>query len=106
MKAAQSKRKPAGKGREFILELKPSAHVLSILTDFRDRHMRKTANAADAAHVLLTTALMDYGRLFARSAQIECYCKSEGIEDQGEYRESILLAKFPRGRLPRLKVAA
>ena len=105
MKATSPKRKPAGKWSGFILELKPSAHVFQILSDFRDRNMSKTATAADAAEALLLTALMDYGRLKARCAQVASYCKAEGIEDQGEYRESILRAKFPRGRVPRPKAA-
>ena len=104
MKAAQPKRKPAAKWRESILELKPSAHVLSILSNFRDKHMPKPNSEADAAHALLLIALMDYGNLMARCRQVENYCHAEGI-DQAEYRESILRAKFPRGRLPRPKAA-
>ena len=105
MKAAQPKRKPAAKERDCRLCIDVDPHVMSILTDFRDKHMLPTSNAADAAQSLLLTALMDYGTLVARSAQVERYCKSEGIEDQGEYRESILRAKFPRGRVPRPKAA-
>jgi len=104
MKSVQPKRKPAGKWRGTILELQPSAHVLSILSDFHSSHMSKQANAADAAHVLLTTALMDYGNLFARVEQVERYCNAEGFKDQGEYRESVLRTKFPRGRVPRQKM--
>ena len=104
MKAVQSKRKPAGKGREIVLELKPSEHIFAILSDFQNRHMSKQANAATAAYVLLTTALMDYGNLFARVEQVERYCNAEGFKDQGEYRESVLRTKFPRGRVPRQKM--
>ena len=103
MKAAQLKRKPAAKGRDYSLCFDVGSHVLSILTDFRDKHMLPKSNAADAAQFLLLTALMDYGPLVARAAQVERYCKAEGIEYQGEYRESILRAKFPRGRVPRQK---
>ena len=106
MKAARPKRKPAGKWLGFTLELKPSEHVFNILSDFREKYMPKTANQADAANILLMTSLMNYEHTMARLLQGETYCKAEGFEDQGEYRESILRAKFPRGRLPRRKVAA
>lgn len=103
MKANPSKRKPTGKGLNVTLTLKPSEHVFNILSNFRDKHMCKTANQADAALGLLLTALMDYEHTMARSRQVAEYCKAEGIENQGEYRESFLLAKFPRARLPRQK---
>lgn len=103
--APKPKRKPAGKWRGFTLTLKPSERVFNILSDFREKYMRKTANQADAANILLITSLMDYEHTMARLLQVETYCKAEGFADQGEYRESILRAKFPRGRVPRPKVA-
>jgi len=106
MKAAQPKRKPAGKGRGTILELQPSAHVLSILSDFQKRYLRDPlATQANAAHVLISLALMDYERTMARARQVEKYCTAEGIESQDEYRAAFLNRKFPRGRLPRQKAA-
>ncbi len=44
---------------------------------------------------------MDWEHLFAKLNQVAAYCEAEGFE-QGDYRDGILRAKFPRGRLPRL----
>lgn len=105
MKAAKTKPGSTVKNRDITLTLKPSGHVLAILNDFQKKHMRKSANAADAAITLLVVALMDYDHLIARCAQVERYCKAEGLDAHGEYIESILQAKFPRGRVPRPQAA-
>jgi hypothetical protein len=99
------KRKRATEWKSARLTIDVSAHVFAILTDFQKRYMSKRANAADAASSLLRTALVDYGNLHARSRQVEKYCKAEGIENQGEYVDSILQRKFPRGRIPKAMTA-
>jgi len=104
MKKTAPKRKPAGKENNITMTLKPSEHVFNLLTSFRKRFMPNPgSNEANAANCLLLTALINYDHTMARERQIEAYCIAEGIEDQGEYRESILRAKFPRGRVPRPK---
>ena len=84
------------------LTLKVSERVFQILNDIQKRFMPGNNNSADAAWAVLTTALIDYDHLMARCLQIENYCKAEGIA-QDAYRERILRAKFPRGRVPRQK---
>ena len=86
------------------LTLKVSERVFQILNDIQKRFMPGDSNSADAAWAVLMAALIDYDHLMARCRQIENYCKAEGIE-QNAYRESILRAKFPRGRVPRQKSA-
>jgi hypothetical protein len=97
---------PKRKDQRVTLELHPSDTLCEILNDFRKRFMPDPeSNSATAAAALLQVALIDYDQTMARLRQIEVYCIAEGIQDQGEYRESILRAKFPRGRVPRPKAA-
>ena len=92
------------KGVKYTASLNLSEHAFNILADLSKRYMPGGCNSADAAWAVLMTALIDYEHLMARCQQIENYCAAEGIEQQ-EYRESILRAKFPRGRVPSQKAA-
>lgn len=89
-------------GAEYRANLKLSENVFNVLTDFSKQYMPAGCNSADAACAVLLTALIDYDHLMARCRQIEVYCAAEGI-DQNDYRETVLRAKFKRGRVPRPK---
>jgi hypothetical protein len=91
-------------GEIHSLVLRPGPEISAILRNFAARFMQGDCNAADAAMAILATALCDFERILAKCATVERYCVAEGIENQGDYRLSLIRAKFPKGRLPKVRI--
>lgn len=107
MSSKESRRPKKQKARGTLMRptliLHPEVEVFNILTAFAGKFMGEETNAANAAQALLEVALCDYERSMAKCGAIERYCKAESI-DQAIYRNSLIRAKFPRGKLPKVRV--